>query len=65
MGLPPASCLVVEDSPAGVAAAGAGGMSVLAVDRGRVAAGLDEATWKVSSLDALSVTDRREVVVGR
>jgi HAD superfamily hydrolase (TIGR01509 family) len=65
MDLAPASCLVVEDSPAGVAAARAGGMSVLAVDRGRVADGLDHATWKAPSLDALTVTDRMEVLVGR
>jgi HAD superfamily hydrolase (TIGR01509 family) len=64
MDLPPASCLVVEDSPAGVAAARAGGMSVLAVDRGHVAAGLDQATWKASSLEALTVTVRGEIVVG-
>jgi beta-phosphoglucomutase len=64
MDLPPASCLVVEDSPFGVAAAQAAGMPVVAADRGRVAAGLDQATWKASSLDALSVTDSGEVVVG-
>jgi len=61
--LPPPSCLVVEDSPAGVAAAQAAGMPVLAVDRGRVPAGLDQATWVAASLDALTVTDTEEVVV--
>lgn len=60
--LPPASCLVVEDSPAGVAAARAAAMPVVAVDRGRVAAGLDQATWVVASLDALTLTDDGEVV---
>jgi len=63
MNLPPASCLVVEDSPAGVAAAHAAGMPVLAVDRGRVAAGLDQAAWKVASLETLTVTPEGEVVV--
>jgi len=64
MDVPPGSCLVVEDSPAGVAAARAGGMPVLAVDRGRVAGGLDQATWKMSSLDGLIVTSSGEVLVG-
>ncbi len=63
MDLLPASCLVVEDSPAGVVAAHAAGMPVLAVDRGRVAAGLDQANWTVASLEAISVTPEGEVVV--
>ncbi len=63
MGLAPASCLVIEDSPAGVAAAHAAGMPVLAVDRGRVAAGLDKATWVVASLEELTLTDGGEVLV--
>jgi HAD superfamily hydrolase (TIGR01509 family) len=63
MNLPPASCLVVEDSPAGVAAAHAAGMSVLAVDRGRVAAGLDKATWMVASLEELTLTAEGDIVV--
>ncbi|MFI5338724.1 MAG: HAD family hydrolase [Candidatus Methylomirabilales bacterium] len=63
MDLAPASCLVIEDSPAGVAAAHAAGMPVLAVDRGRVAAGLDKATWTVASLEELTVTDSGEVLV--
>lgn len=63
MDLPPASCLVVEDSPAGVTAAQAAGMPVLAVDRGRVAAGLDKATWTVTSLDVFKVTPAGRAVV--
>lgn len=62
--LPPPSCLVVEDSPAGVAAAQAAGMPVLAVDRGRVPAGLDQATWMVKELEALSIGAAGEVLVG-
>jgi len=62
--LPPPSCLVVEDSPAGVAAAQAAGMPVLAVDRGRVPLGLDQATWKAESLEALTLGAAGEVVVG-
>jgi beta-phosphoglucomutase len=61
--LSPASCLVVEDSPAGVDAAQAAGMPVVAVDRGGQHPGLDRATWKVASLDDLSLTPRGEVTV--
>ncbi len=57
------SCLVIEDSPAGVAAALAAGMPVVAVDRRPGQSELDQATWKVSSLDELTVTDKGEVVV--
>jgi HAD superfamily hydrolase (TIGR01509 family) len=34
VGVPPDRCLVIEDSPTGVAAAGAAGCKVIAVDRG-------------------------------
>lgn len=63
MDLPPASCLVIEDSPAGVTAAHAAGMPVLAVDRRRITARLDKATWRMASLDGLIVTDSGEVVI--
>lgn len=62
MDLPPASCLVVEDSPAGVAAAHAAGMPVLAVDRGRGAA-FDCPTWKVTSLEDVTLTPEGGIVV--
>ena len=58
----PVSCLVVEDTSAGVAAARAAGMPVLAVDRGRGAA-LDLATWKVTGLGEVSLTAEGDVVV--
>jgi HAD superfamily hydrolase (TIGR01509 family) len=61
--LSPASCLVIEDSPAGVTAAQAAGMPVAAVERGRELPGLEQATWKVATLDDLSLTPRGEVVV--
>jgi beta-phosphoglucomutase len=61
--LSPAACLVIEDSPSGVAAAQAAGMPVVAVERGREISGLERATWKVVTLDDLSLTPRGEVVV--
>ena len=61
--VPPASCLVLEDSAAGVAAAYAAGMLVVGVDRGRGAVELDRATWTVANLDRLELTPAGEVVV--
>jgi HAD superfamily hydrolase (TIGR01509 family) len=58
----PRSCLVIEDSAAGVTAAHAAGMPVVAVDRGRGAIGLDQADWTVASLDELTLTSIGEVV---
>jgi beta-phosphoglucomutase-like phosphatase (HAD superfamily) len=55
LGLPPAACVVVEDAPAGVQAAKAGGMACVAVGRlgdtqALRAAGAD---WVVESFDQL------------
>ena len=57
LGLPPATCLVVEDAPAGVLAARAGGMACVAVSRlgdaqALRAAGAD---WVVENFDALAL----------
>jgi HAD superfamily hydrolase (TIGR01509 family) len=62
LGVPPRACLVVEDSPAGVAAARGAAMPVVAVDRGR-GADLTGAAWLVRTLDALALGPNGEVVV--
>lgn len=59
----PSSCLVIEDSPAGVAAARVAGMPVVAVDRRRTASGLDHATWTVASLDELILSAEGDIIV--
>jgi beta-phosphoglucomutase family hydrolase len=57
LGVPPARCVVVEDAPAGVAAAHSGGMRCLAVRRAGQAdaPGLDAADQVVDSLTHASV----------
>ena len=64
LGVEPPACLVVEDTPAGVAAGRAAGMQVLAVDRGRGGLGLDKADWLVQTLDVVGLSPEGEVVVG-
>ncbi len=61
--VPPASCVVIEDSLAGVTAARAAGIPVVAVDRGRGAVGLGQAMWTVASLDELIFSQKGEVAV--
>jgi beta-phosphoglucomutase len=58
LGVPPARCLVIEDAPAGVAAAHAGGMRCLAVRRtGQAdAPGLEAADLVVDSLTQVDVS---------
>jgi mannitol-1-/sugar-/sorbitol-6-phosphatase len=55
LGVPPASCLVVEDAPAGVAAARAAGMRVVAVATTHLPSALREADACVASLADLTV----------
>jgi beta-phosphoglucomutase len=59
MRVAPAHCLVVEDAPAGVEAAGAGGMTALGVARLQDAAQLREAgaDLVVTSLDDVAIDD--------
>jgi len=61
--LPPVSCLVIEDSLAGVTAGHAAGMPVVAVDRGRGAIGLDQATWTVGSLEEITLGPAGQVAI--
>lgn len=61
--LSPAACLAIEDSPAGIAAAQAAGMPVVAVSREPAARDLGEATWQVATLDELTLTARGEVLI--
>lgn len=55
LGVPPPRCVVVEDAPAGIAAAHAAGMMAIGlVSTGRTAEELREADWVVAHLDELS-----------
>ena len=56
LGVPPARCLAVEDSPAGVAAALAAGMRVIAVP---AAAGYDRPEFATATLKLRSLNDFR------
>jgi mannitol-1-/sugar-/sorbitol-6-phosphatase len=56
LGLAPADCLVVEDSPAGVASGKAAGCPVLAVLSSHAQAELTGADWFVVSLEQVTAT---------
>ena len=67
LGLPPATCFVVEDAPAGIQAARAGGMKALGIDRLQNpdllwAAGAD---LVVASLDEVSIDALADGRLGR
>ncbi|HEV8237926.1 MAG TPA: HAD family phosphatase [Thermoanaerobaculia bacterium] len=67
LGAPPASCVVVEDAPVGVAAAHAGGMKAVALlSTGRRREDFDEAKPQllVSSLRELSPADFERLLTG-
>lgn len=63
LGAPAAACLVIEDAPAGVAAGRAAGMQVIAVDRRGAGDDLAEARSRVTSLDAVEVSQQGDVSV--
>jgi mannitol-1-/sugar-/sorbitol-6-phosphatase len=56
LGLPPADCLVIEDSPAGVASGKAAGSRVLAVLSSHTQQQLPGADWYIRSLEQVSAT---------
>jgi len=63
LGIPPARCAVVEDAPAGIAAAGAAGMtSIGLVSTGRTAESLAAADVVIGSLGELSPEVLRELL---
>jgi sugar-phosphatase len=56
LGVPPEDCLVIEDSPAGVASGKAAGCRVLAVLTSHASEELTAADWQVRSLDQVTAT---------
>jgi sugar-phosphatase len=52
----PSECLVIEDAPAGIRAAQAGGMKVIALTSTYPASALSEADVVISSLDQIRVS---------
>ena len=55
LGLTPADCLVIEDSPSGIRAAKSAGCIVVAVESSHASEELKEADWIVSSLEELEL----------
>jgi mannitol-1-/sugar-/sorbitol-6-phosphatase len=60
LGLTPADCLVIEDSPAGVASGKAAGCKVLAVLSSHLRSELNGADWVVDSLEQVSAEQRSD-----
>jgi sugar-phosphatase len=56
MGVKPADCLVIEDAPAGIQAARAGGMKVIGMTSTYPATRLNEADFVVQRLPQIQVT---------
>jgi sugar-phosphatase len=57
LGLAPADCLVIEDSPAGVASGKAAGCKVLAVLSSHLQSELNGADWFVDSLERVTAEE--------
>jgi mannitol-1-/sugar-/sorbitol-6-phosphatase len=55
LGVNPAECLVIEDAPAGIRAARAGGMQVIALASTYPTAALSEADWVISNLRQVKI----------
>ncbi len=64
LGVAPAHCIVIEDAPAGVAAARAAGMRCLAVTNSHPAASLADANRVVDSLAEVRLADLRALMAG-
>jgi sugar-phosphatase len=60
LGFSPADCLVIEDSPAGIASGKAAGCKVLAVLSSHTQAELTGADWFVASLEQVSVSAQQD-----
>jgi sugar-phosphatase len=60
LGFAPADCLVIEDSPAGIASGKAAGCKVLAVLSSHTQAELAAADWFVASLEQMTATSRQD-----
>jgi sugar-phosphatase len=63
LGLAPADCLVIEDSPAGVASGKAAGCRVLAVLSSHPQSELTAADWFVASLEQVTATPQPDGVL--
>ncbi len=56
LGVNPAECLVIEDAPAGIRAAHAGGMKAIGLTSTYPPAALSEADWVVGKLAEIQVS---------
>lgn len=56
LGFPPADCLVIEDAPAGIEAARAGGMKVIGMTSTYIASKIAHADWVVSGFSSIEVS---------
>src|SRR5580700_11920906 len=56
LGFPPAECLVIEDAPAGIEAARAGGMKVVGITSTYAAAALEHADAVIGKLGQIRIT---------